>query len=291
MAEERVKPRTLYVEEAIQAALESRWSEALAINQALLERHGPDEDTHNRMGKALTELGRLDEALEAYSAALQINPLNLIAQKNVRKLSAMREQKEQIGAPAAAIDVELFTEEPGKSAVTVLRKPDQKVGVVVAPGDVVELIPEDGQLRAETSRGAALGGVEPKIARRLLPLIESGNRYAAAVARVDDKAIEIIIREVYQSAENSRKASFPVARGQRREEFRPYAKDALLSSREIDATPLISEDEDETFRQPDDDGEDEMAGMGLTTLDDEGAEAGAAGESESDEEVRPEDEY
>ena len=79
MAEERVKPRSLYVEEAIQAALESRWSEALAINQALLERHGVDEDTHNRLGKALTELGRLDEALEAYSSSLQINPMNLIA--------------------------------------------------------------------------------------------------------------------------------------------------------------------------------------------------------------------
>ena len=31
---ERVKPRALYVDEAIQFALESRWSEALAVNAA-----------------------------------------------------------------------------------------------------------------------------------------------------------------------------------------------------------------------------------------------------------------
>ncbi len=288
MAEERVKPRTLYVEEAIQAALESRWAEALATNQALLERHGPDEDTHNRLGKALTELGRLDEALAAYSAALLLNPLNLIAQKNVRKLSSMLEQKEQIGAHAAAIDVDVFTEEPGKSALTVLKRPAPRATVIVAPGDSVQLIPEDGQLRAETARGVALGAVEPKIARRLLPLIASGNRYSAAVARVDDEAIEIIIREVFQAPDNARKASFPVSRAQRREEFRPYAKDALLASREIDPTPLVSGDEDEPFRDTDD-GEDDMAGMGLTSLDDQGA--GEAAADKEDDEGRPEDEY
>src|SRR5207253_5827262 len=94
VVEERVKPRSMYVDEAIQQALESRWSDALATNQALIERHGPDEDTYNRIGKALTELGRLAEALAAYSSALKLNQLNLIAQKNVRKLAALVESKE-----------------------------------------------------------------------------------------------------------------------------------------------------------------------------------------------------
>ena len=49
MSEERVKPRSLFVDEAIALALESRWAEALAVNQALVERHGPDEDTLNRI--------------------------------------------------------------------------------------------------------------------------------------------------------------------------------------------------------------------------------------------------
>ena len=289
MAEERVKPRSLYVEEAIQAALDSRWSEALAINQALLERHGPDEETHNRIGKALIELGKPDEALQAYSATLGMNPLNLIAQKNVRKLSTMLEQKEQIASGGQAIDVELFSEEPGKSALTVLRQPGKKVAVV-APGDVVELHPEDGLLRAETARGVELGEVEPKIARRLLPLIETGNRYTAAVARVDEQVIEIIIREVFQAPENARKTSFPLSRVQRREDFRPYAKDALLSSREIDATPLLSEDDDEPYHESADDNEDDLAGM--TTLDEEGGgEATAGADSEDDDEGRPEDDY
>src|SRR5437588_4029554 len=73
---ERVKPRAVFVEEAIQLALDSRWQEALTVNRQLVERHGPDEDTYNRLGKALSELGEHQEALDAYQHALEINPLN-----------------------------------------------------------------------------------------------------------------------------------------------------------------------------------------------------------------------
>jgi tetratricopeptide (TPR) repeat protein len=279
----------MYVEEAILEALESRWTEALATNEALVERHGPDEDTYNRIGKALTELGRLEEALEAYSAALRLNPLNLIAQKNVRKLGAMLEAKEHVAGASQAIDVDLFTEEPGKSALAVLTPPNQGVTVAVAPGDVVALAPDGSTLRAHTARGVALGEVEPKLARRLLPLMETGNRYTAAVARIDDRRIEIIIREVYQSPENARKSSFPLSKSARREEFRPYAKDSLLAAREIDAEPLMDED-DEGPPSPGA-GTEELEEMGMTTFAAEQDESAPETESDEDEDGRPEDEY
>src|SRR5207302_9646372 len=60
VAEERVKRRSMFVEEAIQQALESRWSDALATNQTLIERHGPAEDAHNRIRKARSEVARVD---------------------------------------------------------------------------------------------------------------------------------------------------------------------------------------------------------------------------------------
>jgi hypothetical protein len=290
VAEERVKPRSMYVEEAIGLALESRWNEALAVNEALMERHSPDEDTYNRMGKALTELGRLGEALEAYSAALRLNPLNLIAQKNVRKLAAMVEAKEHVAAAAGTVDVELFTEEPGKSALTVLTPPGDGAAVVVAPGDAVELSAAGTVLHARTARGVELGEVEPKLARRLLPLMATGNRYTAAVARVDERQTEIIIREAYQAPENSRKSSFPVSKAARRDEFRPYAKESLLAAREIDAEPLIDDDEEGVGAVRPERGE-ELEEMGMSTFQAEPDEAPPEAESDDDEEGRPEDEY
>jgi len=292
VSEERVKPRSLFVDEAIGLALESRWADALSVNQALVERHGPDEDTLNRIGKALTELGQREEALASYSSSLQINPLNLIAQKNVRKLTAMLESKSTASGSAAAIDVELFTEEPGKSAITVLSAPSKSATVSIAPGDVVELYREGSTLRAQTSRGVSLGEVDTKIARRLVPLMETGNRYSAAVARVDDQEIEVIIREVFQSPENVGKSSFPLTRSARRDEFRPYTKNSLLSSRGVDEESDDGEEDEALAGDGAEPGEDlEEMGMSTFQAEGEGAEAEADGDDDSDEDARPEDEY
>jgi tetratricopeptide (TPR) repeat protein len=289
LSEERVKPRSIYVEEAIQLALESRWQEALSTNQALLERHGADEDTYNRIGKALTELGRLDEALDAYKSALQLNPLNLIAQKNARKLSTILESKETVAGARQAIDVDVFTEEPGKSALTVLSPPAEAVSVKVAPADVVELRHSGDQLLAQTARGVPLGEVEPRLARRLIPLMETGNRYTAAVARVDDSEIEVIIREVFQAPENVGKPSFALAKTGRRDDFRPYAKDSLLASRGVDEEGIAGED-DEPYTLDASEPAEDLEVMGMSTF--QAAEENAP-ETEADDDGhgRPEDEY
>jgi tetratricopeptide (TPR) repeat protein len=276
----------MYVEEAIQLALESRWSEALAVNRAMLERHGEEEETFNRLGKALAELGQPQEALDAYQQSLRINPLNIIAQKNVRKLSAQLQAPTRVEGMAAAIDVDLFTEEPGKSGLAVLVPPTGGVDVAVGPGDLVELHVEQGQLHARTVRGIDVGDVDTKLARRLVPLMISGNRYSAAVARVDDRKIEVMIRETYQAPENARKTSFPIARGARREDFRPYAKESLLASRGIDDDAA----EDEESMPGSDDSTEELEGMQPVEGDLE--ESGSfESEDDSDEDVRPEDEY
>jgi tetratricopeptide (TPR) repeat protein len=292
---EHVKPRGLYVEEAIAAALESRWSDAVATNEALIDRHGADEETYNRLGKAKSELGDLAEALGAYQSSLELNPLNLIAQKQVRRIGSLLEARARPAAAAGAIDVDLFSEEPGKSARTTLTasRTGPAVGAAVAPGDTVELIASGTQLLAETSRGVALGAVESKLSHRLRPLMETGNRYSAAVARVEDERIELIIREIFQAPENSRKSSFPVSRASRRDDFRPYAKESLLSERGVD---------DEVFEDGEDDGgapvgaapqSDDLAGM--QELDDEFEPAVVVAVDEDadtdDDEGRPEDQY
>ena len=292
---EHVKPRGLYVEEAIAAALESRWADALTINEAVIERHGADEETCNRLGKAKSELGNLQEALEAYHSSLELNPLNLIAQKQARRIAALLEARARPAAPSGAIDVELFSEEPGKSGRTMLSPPrgGAAIGVAVTPGDSVELITSGTQLLAETSRGVALGAVESKLSHRLRPLMETGNRYSAAVARVEDERIELIVREIFQAQENTRKSSFPVSRSARRDDFRPYAKDSLLSERGVD---------DEVFGDGDDDGGSPPATaadpeelVGMQELDDEFEPAVVAGTEEEsdvdDEDGRPEDHY
>jgi tetratricopeptide (TPR) repeat protein len=287
---ERVKPRAMYVDEAIQLALDSRWSDAAAVNRRLIEHYGPDEEAYNRLGKALSEIGQQREALDAYKETLALNPINLIAPKMIKKLTALLETPAKVEGSSAAIDVDLFTEEPGKSALTTLVPPRGGVEESVDPGDAVELEHDGTSLRARTTHGVDLGNVDSKLTRRLLPLIQSGNRYSAAVARVDAGHIEVMLRETFQAPENSRKTSFPIARGSRAADFRPYAKESLLLDRDDDGI-VRDDDEEGGFAEGGLGGEDDLGAGASPDADLDEPIADVFDDEDEDDDIRPEDNY
>ena len=93
--EERARLRRELTEQAIKLALDSQWEEAVEINQRLLSAVPHDLSTLNRLGKALSEVGRYSEARQAYAQALEIEPGNNIARKNLDRLAQLGD------APAA----------------------------------------------------------------------------------------------------------------------------------------------------------------------------------------------
>jgi hypothetical protein len=273
---ERVKPRAQYVDEAIAAALAGRWTEAVELNRTIIDRFGADEDTLNRLGKAHTELGQLDEAQEAYESALKLNPSNQIAQKNLAKLAALRTAKTPPAAAKVKVDVDAFIEETGKTALTQLHvHVDGDPCTKVAGGDPVKLTAAGDTMNVETSRGVSLGHLEHALGRRLIKLIEGGNQYSGAVATCDGGAVRIILRETYQDPKFYGKPSFPVKKG--REEFRPYAKESLLTR----ATEVEEVEEDG------EEGAEELEGMHTV----ESGEEEPLEVPEVDEDTRKEDIY
>ncbi|HEX3630523.1 MAG TPA: tetratricopeptide repeat protein [Candidatus Dormibacteraeota bacterium] len=237
---ERIKPRAQYVDEAIELALASRWPEAVQLNRTIMERFGPDEDTLNRLGKAYTELGQFDDAIEAYQATLKANPVNPIAHKNLAKLQAMR-GGQPVPASKAKVDVDAFIEETGKTALTALHvhaegDPCSKV----SGGDPVKLSVDGDTMNVETVRGVYLGHLEHALGRRLIKFLEGGNRYSGAVATCDGGAVKIIVREAYQDPKFFGRPSFPIKKG--REEFRPYAKESLIARGDADESEDDSEE-------------------------------------------------
>ncbi len=260
---ERVKPRSQYVDEAIEVALASKWANAVELNRAILDRFGPDEETLNRLGKAYTELGRLDDALAAYEGALKVNPLNQIAQKNMAKLRAWRERKEQVPTGQTQVGVDLFIEEMGKSILTGLHvHNDGDPCSKVTGGEPVKLIVAGDTLNVESVRGVTLGHLEHAMGRRLIKFMQGGNQYAGAVASCEGNAVKLIVRETYQDPKFYGKPSFPIKRG--REEFRPYAKESLIArsvdpeeteeeapeSEELEGMHTVEEGETETLEFP-----------------------------------------
>jgi len=224
--EEHARQKWRRSKEAITLAIQGRWREAVAANEKLIESFPNDIDAYNRLGKAYTELGDYSQAKEAYQRAIELNPYNTIARKNLRRLSHLKETMTGSEGDSHKVEPQHFIEEIGKAGVVNLHHlgPPGVLARMVA-GDMVHLKMVGSNLDVENSRGEYLGRVEPKQGQRLIKLMEGGNKYTAAVISSAEDMITIIIREVYQDPSQAGKLSFPA---KKIEELRPYISDRIF---------------------------------------------------------------
>jgi len=223
-AEDRARTKKQRVEAAIQLALQGRWDDAASLNRSIIDLFPTDVDAFNRLGKAMTELGRYAQARDAYQKALEIDPLNAIARKNLSRLATLGEE----AAPRPAtqkLSPHMFIEETGKTGVTTLLRPNMEIAARMTAGDQVDLVRENGTLVIKSIQEEFIGEVEPRLAQRLIKLMDSGNQYVAAISGLADNDVRVFIRETFRHASQAGKLSFPPAVT---EAFRPYLKERLI---------------------------------------------------------------
>jgi hypothetical protein len=225
--EEKARFRRLRSEQAVQLAMQQKWDEAIAVNKAIVDVFPDDVEAYNRLGKAYLETGRLAEAREAYQQALTLDPNNAIARRNLTRLQAMKDETVTTVAVQPQVDANLFIEETGKTGVTTLvnTAPREELATLTA-GEPVLLKVEGKDLKVLSTRNEYLGQVEPRLALRLIRLMQGGNQYAAAVTSLTDDSVEIIIRETFQHPTQVGKVSFPTRGGDTA--FRPYIRESIL---------------------------------------------------------------
>ncbi len=281
---EHLKPRSQYSEDAVQLAIQGKWDDAVKLNKFIIDSFGADEESQNRLGKSLSELGKLKEAKAAYEAALKINPMNSIAKKNAARINALLHQKEGLKVGGTRVDLNLFVEEMGKTVITIVESPaSADISSKVAAGDVAELKVDGDGIVVETSRGVKLGSLEAKLARRLIKFMRGGNRYQAGITSVDGNMVKLIVRETHQDPRFAGKPSFPMRR-KREVEFRPYAKESLLA-RDVET---FTEDEEEGETIAETPASDDLE-EGMHAVEDEGEtvdfsdDADANGDEDEDE--------
>ena len=238
----RLKKRLL--DRAVELSTTNRWEESIATNQQLLQL-GEDAECYNRIGKALLELGRFDEAQDAYNDALRLNPSNVIARKNITRLRELAQmddkglRKEQ----RHYADPQLFIIETGKTALTTLTDvPGKEIVLRLVSGEQVELRYDEKTVSVIDGEGRLLGRLEPLLAQRLIDLSREGDRYAAAIANVDGNQIKVLIRETFQTPEQRNTVSFPGKLGGDIAHFRTYIRD-LPTRYELDGEELLEDEE------------------------------------------------
>ena len=277
-AETGIRTRA-FADQAVQAALESDWTRAVELNTKILEANAEDLEARNRLGRALLETGKLDEAKVAYSEVIKAEPNNPIALRNVARLNTLLEHKTKTNVTKSKTQPRLFIEDMGKTGILRLINPaPAQVVAKYSPGAEAELRERDGLIAVHARDGELLGFLEPKVGRRLLDLINTGNQYVVAVVSNDQQNPRVAIRETLQSPENAQRISFPGHHRPAETKERAYIKGNFFrfggeeeeegeeeGGEELDATPVTADDETEpavaeeplAVEADDDDDEDE----------------------------------
>ena len=238
--EERTKLEQQLEKEVIALAVQGRWEETVAANKSIIEKFPTDIRAYNRLGRALTELGGFAQAREAYSKTLELAPSNVIAAKNLARLASLSEPKATLNSEHHKVAPELFVTETGKAGVVNLcNLAPSEVLARMAIGDQLHLRVEGQRLIVENKRDECLGEVEPKYGLRLTKLIESGNRYAAAILSIEKNGVRVIIKEEYQHPSQAGHPSFPLK----------TTKHQLLQAKESLLRHNITDEGDEAAKQ------------------------------------------
>ena len=238
--EDKARIKRVRTEQAIQFAMQSRWDDAITANRAIIAVFPTEPEAYNRLGKALSETGKIKEAREAYHQALELEPTNSIARKNLERLATSRAKAEP--DRAQQVDTSLFIEEMGKTGVTVLKPANIKMLATLSAGDEVALKTIGSRLTVETMAGDYISDIEPKLALRLTRLIAGGNKYAAAVAGLSGDSVRVIIKETFQHPGQVGRLSFPA--GKAGEVVRPYTKESLVRA-DLDEEDEFAEENEE----------------------------------------------
>ena len=155
---------------AITAAASLNWEEAAKINQKILKITDTSGETINRLAKAYISLGQTQKAQKFYKKALGPDPYNIIAKRNLEKItkangnSKNKSTNGHAQKPQANLST-LFLFEPGKTKIiNLLNLAPPQILATVSCGDEVSLNPKKHSVAVTGSDGVYLGALPDDLA-------------------------------------------------------------------------------------------------------------------------------
>lgn len=270
-------------EAALAYAISGDWKHAVTENQAIVDADPANTEAANRLGKAYIELRKPRKAEEAYQLALDRDPSNSIALKNLERLVAARKTGAR-GAKAArpakqsskgTSDIETISPTSMIEATSTARefhleRPELDELAKLDIGDGARLEETERGVAVRSLTGALLGQVEPRTGLRLRRLMEGGNRYAVIIREITLDGAVVYIKETHRDPSQFDQTSFlpPPPQARRKKAPRAYTRRSAV----IDADPAAVVDDDaepDEWDDPVDRPKDDLDGTGFTEAGEE----------------------
>lgn len=252
------------------------------MNREIIDRSPKDVDALNRLGKAYFELRQYKSAYEAYQTAAAIDPANVIAQRNISRIEPLKNLDEDGGSDVGphSARVGVFIEEVGKTYVDdLVGVADATVLTELSSGDLLNITVDGQDVNVVDRSERYIGRFEPRVARRIIELLDVGNEYEVYVTSSTGQSVRVIVRETRRVDDMGNRLSFP--RQGKVAIPRAYVRDTRLFRDEPDL--LLGDDED-------DEGDiDDVDEFDAADADDEDPqyieEAGASADEDEEEEA------
>jgi len=194
--------------QAIQTALLGDWQNATAINKALLDDNPNDIEALNRLAFALIIQGKLKKAKSIYKKVLEIDALNPIALKNIKRLTAIPFQKKIRDLPLTTVN-HAFIEENGKTKIVELVNVAQaRVIARLTAGQTLVISIKRLKIFIQDKTIQYIGALPDDIGKRLIKFIKGGNEYEAYVKSASNHSVVIFIRETKRAHKFKDQPSF-----------------------------------------------------------------------------------
>lgn len=197
-------------EQAIEAALDCRWEEALKINKKIIKSDPQNIDALNRLAKANMEIGKSNLAKKYYSEVIKIDPYNPIALKNLKLMKSYKSNGQNPpSCHNGKLSPALFLQEPGKTKMVNLLKvaEPQKLSHTFC-GMKVMMAVKNRKITIIDSNGDYLGVLPDDISHHLLRLYKGGNKYDLFIKSIRVNSLSVIIKEIFRSKRFKNQPSF-----------------------------------------------------------------------------------
>lgn len=197
-------------QQAIDAALDQRWKEALTINKKIIKLDPQNVDALNRQARAFMELGKTNLAKKYYSQALKYDPYNPIAQKNLKIMRSFKSNG-QISSWNCKdrLSPSLFLQEPGKTKMVNLLNvaEPQKLSQAYC-GMKVTMATKNRRVSIIDTNGNYLGVLPDDISHHLFRLTKGGNKYELFIKSISVNSLSVLIKETFRSKRFRNQSSF-----------------------------------------------------------------------------------
>ncbi|OGH19963.1 MAG: hypothetical protein A3D74_03635 [Candidatus Levybacteria bacterium RIFCSPHIGHO2_02_FULL_37_13] len=194
---------------AIQTALAGDWQNATSINKALLNDNPNDIEALNRLAFAFTILGKIKQAKATYKKVLELDSLNPIAIRNMKRLTDTKTLSKNTNNQSIPYVRNTFLEETGKTKIIELFNLAQpRIIANLRIGQPLTTSIKRLKVFIHDIEKQYIGALPDDIGKRLIRFIKGGNQYETFVRSANNHSVVVFIKEKKRATRFKNQPSF-----------------------------------------------------------------------------------